>query len=566
MRLKGILVSFLLLFSFLSFNANSNGFNNPLLADIYNNNKPLESKKAFASFIEEENDKISFKFSIADDYYLYKDKIKIYYNDQEQKIDYQIVSKEQKEDEFFGQVEVFKYNLSFTVDKKFKNSDKDINVKLEYQGCAEKLSLCYPKETESIHVINKNYKQDISNTLYNSLEDVNYFSDFLIGNSLYLNLSILLVLGVLLAFTPCVFPIYPLILSIISKNRKKVLAVSVYSIGYIFAYFVIGLVFSLYKLNLQLFFQIDTIFYILAALFFLIALSCFDFISVGLPQRLTSYINDKINMLYSKLNIINLFFIGFLSALVISPCAVAPVSGVLIVINQINDWVIGGLYLTVLALGMMLPFIIISFIGKKVKIKSGSLVFFKNIIGFLMLFVAVYILSKKIEVGYVYFLYSLIISLFILSLVKIKKLYKKILFILFALISLWAFNDYKSPEGYSFYHQVNVISLEDIKKEVLLSSGKEPVLINIHADWCVECLRMKKTTLNDSEVKNILKRYKVINVDVTENKNTKQILDYFNLQTVPIYVLYNSSGEKNNKYLLGYIEKSKFIDIINNIK
>lgn len=566
MSLKGIFISFLLFFSFFSVNANSSGFNNPLLSDIYSDNKPLESKKAFASFIEEDKEKISFKFSIADDYYLYKDKIKVYYNNQEQKIDYQVISQEKKVDEFFGEVEVFKYNLSFSVDRIFKDSDKQVEVRLEYQGCAEKLSLCYPKETESINVINKNYKEAFSNTLYNSMEDVNYFSKILIDNNFYFNVSILLILGVLLAFTPCVFPIYPLILSIISQNRKKVLAVSIYAMGYIFAYSIIGLVFSLYKLNLQLFFQIDTVFYILAALFFLIALSCFDFISVGLPQKLTTYINDKIDFLYSKLNIVNLFFIGFLSALVISPCAVAPVSGVLVIVNQINNWIIGSVYLSILAVGMMLPFIAISFIGKRVKIKSSSLVFFKNLIGFLMLFVAVYILSKKIEVGYIYFLYSLIFLLFLLSLLKIKKNYKKILFIVFVFVSFFTFGSYKNSNDYGFYNQVNVVSLEQIKKELKLSLTKEPVLINIHADWCIECLRMKKNTLGDLEVKNVLKRYKVINVDVTENKNTKEILDYFNLQTVPIYVLYSSSGEKNNKYLLGYIEKSKFIDIINNIK
>lgn len=551
---------FLILFSSLAFSSNSLFFEN----NFSNQDKPLKAEEAFAYFYDDAPDAFVFKFSIANNYYLYKDKIKVYFNNKEQPLDYIFSIPKTKEDSLFGKVNVLEGNVSFKVSKDNLYHLKNIEVKIEYQGCAEKLALCYPKEEKKFIYTNKNYKANFFENISNSLEDGYYFKDILSEKSLLVIMLSVFLIGLVISFTPCILPIYPLVITIITKDNKKYIPIISYVIGYCCAYFMIGVVFSLYKINIQLLFQKEYVFYIVSFLFLLLALTSFSVIKINLGNKWSLKVNNILDKLYEKNNGLNVFFIGFFSALIISPCAIAPVSGILIWINQINSLFFGSILLFALALGMMIPFIFLSLFSKKIKIKSRNLVFFKYLIGYSLIYVSIYIFSKTGQQFLTNFFYSVLTCYILLNFfIKNKKLIIGIVLIPCIIFAVFYKNN---SQEYYFYNQIEAKSIQEIKEELAKSKGKEKVIINIHADWCLECQRMKQTTFKDKTVLEALKEFKVVNVDVSKNDNIKEILDYFNLQTVPIYVLYNSNGIKNDKYLLGYVENDKFIDIINNIK
>jgi len=371
---------FLLLVSLLALpaKANTNNVLGDLLAPPQQTFLPVD--QAFVFDFDQQGSTLFVGWDIAPDYYLYKKKIEIIAKGANIKVG-DAGTGEIIEDEFFGKTEVF-FN-SVSVISKLSNVTEGAVVKVRYQGCA-KAGLCYPPEVISIPLSviaseqaqGNNSSADAADTL-NALtpsvdstrsqsntttQDLS-FTERLASQSLVTNLLIFFAVGVGLAFTPCVFPMFPILSSLIAGQQnlstKKAFALSfVYIQGMALTYAALGLVVAALGGQVQGYLQHPYVLISFSLLFVLLAMSMFGWYEIKLPSAMMSKLTQVSNNQKGG-NYLGVFLMGVLSGLIASPCTTAPLSAALLFVAQSGDYLVGGLTLYVLSLGMGLPLLLL---------------------------------------------------------------------------------------------------------------------------------------------------------------------------------------------------------------
>ena len=481
------------------------------------------------------------------------------------------------------QIETKNGILNFEKNKneiKIKNYNPNNKIYFSYEGCVSK-AFCQERvylspmkinnkwtliETEFVEKIVET--KDNENFL-NYVNDPNLILKKLSENSFLLNIFVFFLIGMLLSFTPCIFPMLPIVSSIVIKNDKKnpFILSSFYALGIAFSYALIGLVMGSLNLNLQIHFQNSYVIMSVSFLFFLLGFLMIGNYSFSFFNKSNNFLNNK-TMNIKTNNYLSTFSIGFISSLVISPCAAAPIIGILIYMQTEQHSIFQQVsILFSLGLGAGVPLIIISSSMKKILPKNGNWMnHVKNVFGAILFGVGVYTLQKTTHYD-LSALYIIITLTFLTSFVIFnnKSYYIGSLLILFLFLTYG-----ESNEKIENLNGIDYLIINDMKtlNENILKSKKEnkPVFIDIYADWCTTCIKMDKETLNDHEVSEFTnKNFLAIKIDITNMSPDKQnILKKYKLQTAPAYIFYNKEGNIEKNYYVGFLNKENFLKILNN--
>ncbi|MDC0182875.1 protein-disulfide reductase DsbD [Nitrosomonadales bacterium] len=521
---------------------------------LYNKkNDFLPADKAFKFQIYnlKELKELEVIFDIAPTYYLYKSKIDII-TDPFLNLSKDFENGKIKEDEFFGKQEVF-YNstkIKFIAQKSLSKNHKII---IKYQGCSEK-GLCYPpiSKTISLNQINNNYnKIEFSETdvLVSKISNQNFI----------LTLIGFFFSGLLLSLTPCVLPMLPILSGIIiASNPKKSLPLTLsYVAGVTFTYSLLGIIAGMTGTLLSSSLQ-NTNFIIFAGfLYFVFALAMFGIFEITMPSNL----QNKLENVLQKFKIdksINVFVLGLISALILSPCVAPPLAAAILYIGKSSDFILGGTSLFSMSLGMCVPLLAIGIFSIKIIPKPGPwMINIKKLLGCVLLAMTIYIirplLSELIFFSSLFLIFLVSSFYFIWFNQKIKKLNKIILSII-SLAVVVLFNDQtksisinsSDEQSEKVHHQpfTNINNLSDLKN-LLNDSSKKPIMLDFYADWCIACLEYEKFTFSDPDIIKLMESFELIQVDVTQNTNEHQILlKEFDLFGPPGIIFFNSKGNE----------------------
>ena len=561
-HLNLFLIAFLSLFIF------SVGFADDESSTLYNKkNDFLSVDKAFKFKIYSFKDlkQLDIQFNIAPGYYLYKSKIDIIIDPI---LDFDLIKDKGKikEDEFFGKQEVFYGATTLKIIPKVELS-KNYKVILKYQGCSEK-GLCYPPVSKTIN----------SNKINNySSEPLYSETDILISKisneGFILTLLGFFISGLLLSLTPCVLPMVPILSGIIiSSNPKNSIKLTLsYVAGITFTYTLLGIIAGMTGTLLSSSLQ-NTNFILFAGFLYLIfAIAMFGLFELTMPSNIQSKITNILQN-FKLENSFNVFVLGLISSLILSPCVAPPLAAAILYIGQSNDLILGGGSLFFMSLGMSVPLLAIGISSIKIIPKPGPwMLNVKRLLGFILLAMSIYI-TRPLLSELVYF-YSLFLILIIFSIYFIwfnRKTTRNTNLILtiisLTIISVIIFQTkpmWESPNhepSKKFIPINNIIEL----KNYLTDTNKKPIMLDFYADWCVACLEYEKFTFNSPKVVSLLDKFELLQVDVTKNNKEHQILlQEFNLFGPPGIIFFDSEGiEIKELRTIGFKNATEFSSIL----
>ncbi|WP_315983656.1 protein-disulfide reductase DsbD [Aliamphritea spongicola] len=546
-------------------------------ADLFGaSDGPVDVEEAFVfDYEQEENGKLKLVWIVKDGYYLYRDNVELTYSDNIEILSEEHSTAKLKADPLFGDVYVYysqgvmDYQLSSTTGSTV--SDK---MTVSYQGCWDG-GICYPPvqktiDLKDIPVVQASVIPALVATdpamanadkviqavvpqqpLTSTVSEQDQFAQLLSSSSLMLILGAFFVAGLALALTPCVFPMIPILSSIIIGQQQPVSTKRgfflslVYVLSVAVTYTVLGIVAGLFGENLQAAFQNAWIIGTFSFIFVLLSLSMFGFYDLQLPNSLQTKLNEMSNSQQGG-SIIGVVIMGLLSALIVGPCMAAPLAGALIYIGQTGDPVLGGAALFSLSMGMGVPLLIVGASAGKLLPKAGM--WMENVkagFGVLMLLMAVWMLDRVIADGIAIFLYGVILL--------VSAVYMKALDSLAEAASKWQrfwkgtavlilvyggslvigslagsqslFQPLKGlvAGGGTVAAEAKVefvkVTDEQTLDQILNTArqNNQPVMLDFYADWCISCIELDNITFVDAGVQQSLKSFISVKIDVTAN-------------------------------------------------
>jgi thiol:disulfide interchange protein DsbD len=500
----------------------------------------LQPDEAFQLTIKKNPQSIEAAFFIAKDYYLYRNKLKVEF-DHIPQTQILLPTAEIKTDPHFGKTEIYHSTLNASIP--FDPTHPPKKISLTYQGCSQK-GLCYAP-------ISKEFKFDSIQTktlnATSSNSEVDTMQFLLQSQHIGLILLGFFIAGLLLSLTPCVLPMIPILSSIIFASHKRpshqtrlkdfFLSFS-YVGGVSFTYTLIGIFAGLSGNLITSSIQSPLLMIVLGVVFILLALSMFDLYALKLPHFIENFIATSILRVEGG-RYLNVFIIGMISSLVLSPCIAPPLAGAIIYINQSRDFVLGGLALFTLSIGMSIPLLLIGIFSDQWLPKRGHwMIIIKELIGFILIAMGLFIMSPLFpentdQIAYSALLLALSIYLFFavrrfkyksMSWVHLLAFVTLIASILLFGLTLQKMN-ISDDENISITTKPNHVSvlpfkqiqsLDDLSRELNQRDNKM-IMLDFYADWCVSCKEYEKLTFNNSKVKEYLNEYSLLQVDVTQN-------------------------------------------------
>lgn len=559
----------------------------------------LKVNEAFKFSYQEIPNGFHLNFDIAEGYYLYKERFKLKPKALFTEADSIIFSTpgKAKNDPYFGLVHVFHDQLSVDLQLSGEAAASAQTINLSYQGCAE-AGLCYPPVKQSLEYTPpaleqaKTTKQsnDILNTLDNTpattsdlatLDSSSSISNFLGSSDLLTIVGIFFLLGIGLTFTPCVFPMIPIITAVIAgqdkptASRSFMLALS-YVLGMSVTYAAAGVATGLLgaSANLQVAFQNPIFLSVIALIFIALSLSMFGLYEIQLPEGIRSKLNNQSQSLRGG-HIMTVFAIGALSALVVSPCVSAPLAGALLYISSTGDALIGGLSLLALGLGMGVPLILIAVGGGKFLPRAGAwMERIKNVFGVLLLAIAIWLVSRIVsetaQLG-IWASFFIILAVFMGAFDTAESGWKKfskglglILFSMGAMLliglgsgsanilqpldklSQGAVIQSGSPLNQEALDFNTIHSLDELAQEIDKAQNQGlPVLVDVYADWCISCKVIEEEIFSDPAIKRTMQGFHLVKADMTENDAANvEFLESFELFGPPSILFYGLDGKE----------------------
>lgn len=566
-------------------------------------NKVLEPEEAFKVNFEKQEDRLNIKLELGKDIYLYDDKLQVNITKPKkiELIKELNLPKPVEYDEFIVHFDGLNIEIPYTL-LKSKIDSKKYEIEFKFQGCS-KAGLCYAPMSEKQviffeadvkeQIIEQSkdeivQKDEIPLTNNENLNETDSIAQVFKDSSTLIVLATFFGFGLLLSFTPCVFPMIPILSSIIVKasqnenmSAKKGFFMSlVYVLAMSMAYTIAGIIAGVFGANLQATLQNPYVLVIFALVFVALAFSMFGYFEIRLPSALQSKIN-KTTEGKEKQGIVGIAIMGFLSALIVGPCVAPPLAGALVYIGQTGDAILGGIALFVLSLGMGVPLLLIGLgAGKFMPKPGGWMESVTKIFGIIMLGVAIWLLDRVINPSLAMYLWALLflgtgIYLKIYTHI-ISKLISTVIFILGVILFVGAVSGTTNPlkpldkftsgvavastQKLSFTKVQNLTQLEDAIKK-----SSKPVLLDFWASWCVSCKELDEITFKDSEVIAKLQNFTLLKVDVTQNSDDdKEIQKKFGIVGPPALVFWDANKQEvKSAKIVGYKNPKEFLEIIN---
>ena len=550
--------------------------------------KFLPVDQAFMLDFAQSGESVRISFQIADGYYLYKHKLKIagvavnFSNPT-------LPAGLPHEDEYFGKTEIYRHQLVFDV--KLANIDADAKLKVRYQGCAE-AGLCYPLETREIPLISqapaKPAATDSSTDQASNTAPVSSqigLAERLSSDKSLLTLGLFFLLGLGLAFTPCVFPMYPILTSIIVGQGQQLSHGRAFRLffayvqGMALTYSLLGLVVASAGMKFQAAFQHPAVLIGISVLFVLLAGAMFGWFNLQLPASWTEKLTVTSNRQQGG-SLKGALVMGALSGLVASPCTTAPLTGVLLYIAQSGDLAYGALVLYILSLGMGLPLLLLGSSGGKWLPKPGAWMdVIKAIFGFLLLSVPLMLLSRIVPAEVLLLLGSLLALGFALYLQQVQQLLKTavakslcwlVATLLVCAVVIANYQQWFAPEPQVQSAAANtqqagqfidIKTLADLDAQLLAAKAQNQyVMLDLFAEWCVACKEFEHITFADGGVKTEMAKIRLLRIDVTKaTEQDQQVLDKFQVLGLPTLLFFAPNGsELTTSRITGFMGPAEF--------
>ncbi|ENR0238804.1 protein-disulfide reductase DsbD [Klebsiella aerogenes] len=535
----------------------------------------VPADRAFAFDFQQNQHDLNLSWHIKDGYYLYRKQITLTTKDAAI-VDPSLPPGEWHEDEFYGKSEIYRQRLTLPIT--LTQASKAATLTVTYQGCAD-AGFCYPPETKVVPLSAVLADSDKAQAAKPSAPATLPASGSQTGAepaSLPFSALWALLIGIGIAFTPCVLPMYPLISGIVLGGKQRLstaralLLAFIYVQGMAVTYTALGLVVAAAGLQFQAALQHPYVLIGLSVVFIALALSMFGLFTLQLPSSLQTRLTLMSNKRQGG-SPGGVFAMGAIAGLICSPCTTAPLSAILLYIAQSGNLWLGGGTLYLYALGMGLPLILVTVFGNRLLPKSGPwMAHVKTAFGFVILALPVFLLERVIGEAWGLRLWSLLgvaffSWAFITSLGASKPWLRLVQIVMLgaALVSArplqdWAFGA-PAVQQQAHLEFTRVSTVDELNQALAQAKGK-PVMLDLYADWCVACKEFEKYTFSAPEVRQALKETVLLQVDVTKNSaQDAALLKHLQVLGLPTILFFNPQGEEQPaQRVTGFMDAAAF--------
>ncbi|EHZ2551948.1 protein-disulfide reductase DsbD [Vibrio vulnificus] len=554
--------------------------------------------QAFPFNFFQQDHRLTLDWQVKEGYYLYQQRLS-FSAENVTLGDIQMEDGQPYRDEFFGDVNI--YTNPLFVNIPMQDWQPGAKVIVQYQGCA-KAGFCYPPETRVIDIASftngdmapattlaqtpRHLETSTTNTSTpQPLTEQDQLASGLADN--WWTPLLFLALGVGLAFTPCVLPMYPILTSIVlgsgKLSQRRALGLSlVYVQGMALTYTLLGLVVASAGLQFQAAMQHPYVLIGLSILFVTLALSMFGVYTLQLPSGVQTWLNNLSNKQQGGSSA-GVFAMGAISGLVCSPCTTAPLSGALLYVAQSGDLLTGGVALYALAMGMGIPLILVAVFGNKLLPKAGGWMDrVKTLFGFVLLAAPIFLLERILPEMWSTALWSALGIAAFGWLYHVKNNlefggWKQSAVGIIAVLGLFAsaqpalnywFADSTQQAQTSEVSFIKIRNVEELQQQLVLAKqAKKPVMLDFYADWCVACKEFEKYTFHDPAVAAQLKQFVLLQADVTRNQAQDiELLQAQQVLGLPTIDFWDAQGNPvSNARLTGFMQAAPFLEHIQRI-
>ncbi len=587
--------------------------------------QPDEAFKASAKMVDSKT--IGVEMIMGDQIHIYAEKLKVEDADKNDGIDFKTIKMadpiQLDGESVYESSPAVRIGL---VKTKELSGEKIVKVKLSYQGCSS-AGLCYEPIEKTLEitlnadvlemkatavpsilkapamkapVLDVNEK-NISTPSVVKTSETDKIAGVIKGGSLWFIILSFFGFGLLLSLTPCVFPMIPIISSVImaqgaGMGTKRAFWLSVvYVLSMAVAYTIAGILAGLFGANLQAAFQTPWIITLFSLIFVVLAMSMFDLFELQIPNAIQSKITKLSG---SQSGIVGIAIMGFLSALIVGPCVAAPLAGALIYIGQTGDALLGGIALFSLSIGMGIPLIAIGTSAGKFMPRPGVWMDnIKSIFGVMLIGISIWMISRILDENVSIMLWgglAIFIAVNIGALEPIrgrcircaranKKALGIIIFLYGMSLLLGGMAGAKNP-----LHPLNpflpaqapavvsvpqhktfekITSIEELDAILAESKGKK-VMVDFYADWCSACKELEEKTFSDESVKTAMDSYVLVQVNLTANDEAAHaISSKFGIFGPPAILFFDENGTRQKDAdIVGFKEPQEFLKHIGEIK
>lgn len=517
---------------------------------------PLPVDQAFRLSVTRDTDgRLVLNWQIANGYYLYRDHIEAK-DGQGNALAVDMQPGLPKDDPNFGRLEVYYTHATASV----KVDGKPLE--LTYQGCQED-GICYRPETRTIDPVTLAISSEMGqkakaltqasvfapaasqptpqNTAFALAPEKGMVEGLLDRGGTGLVIAAFLAFGVLLAFTPCVFPIYPILAGTLAREGEKLTAKrgfvlsSVYVVSLALGFAVVGAIAGWSGQNLQMVLQSKWTALALAGIFTLLALSMFGLFQIQLPNSWVSAISSRTGQRTGSKR--SAAILGFSSVLIVGPCVTAPLAGALLYIAQTANVALGASALFALGIGKGLPLIAFATLGAGTLPRAGAwMETVKQVFGFGFLATAIFMAAPLLPPGVDMVLWALLLfgaasfaflkipgrSVVARTIGTAAFVYGVILMLGVAsggkdpLQPLAAFGNRGGNQNLAALQFAPVETVSSLQEKLGKARGDKPTLVYFTADWCVSCSTVERRVLPDADVKKALEGYQLVKADISE--------------------------------------------------
>jgi thiol:disulfide interchange protein DsbD len=515
-----------------------------------------------------------------------------------------------KDDPSFGRTEVYHQGFSANLAlSRALTGNETLVLAATWQGCNEAVGVCYPPikrdftltagggvAAVAASTAAASATPDAAKPAANE-SDTSKIERVLKGGSFWAVVATFFGFGLLLALTPCVFPMIPILSGIIAGQNNQLTKASgfllslAYVLGMAITYALAGVAAALSGTLLSNALQNPWALGIGAGIFVLLAMSMFGFFELQLPSFIQSKFSDASNKMKGG-NFIGVFVMGALSAVIVGPCVAPPLAAALAFIAQTGNTTLGGVALFVLALGMGVPLLLVGLsAGAFLPRAGGWMNAVKYFFGVMMLAIAIYLISPIIPAWINMLLWAALLiasAIYLHALDPLpekasgwKRLWKGLgvvlliggLSIILGMLAgsrdlLQPLEVYKGgPAGVAMAAEQEGLAFEKVKSvaelDARLAAAKaegRAVMLDFYADWCVSCKEMEHFTFSDPKVQARLHNMVLLQADVTDNTDAdKALLKRFSLFGPPGLIFWNGAGIQSDYKVIGFEKADKFL-------
>ncbi len=574
--------------------------------DAANNQPALSADEAFVyEAIGLSADTILVRFTAQDGYYLYRDKFafRVVGDSGFEVYEARFPQGTIKDDPEFGPVEVYFGQIEVPVSvNRPAGQELSISLEADYQGCRDG-DICYPPQTSRVDLLMPASDQAVvhglvadsdSATTVMPVSEQDVLARMLLdnpGGALFA----FFIAGLLLAFTPCVFPMVPILSGIIAGQGERMTTSRAFWLSLVFVlamavtYTVAGVLAGLFGQNLQALFQNPWILGFFIAIFIALAFSMFGFFELQLPASLQTRLTRASDQQEGG-SLTGVAVMGFLSALIVGPCVAPPLAAALIVIGASGSPVLGGSALFALSMGMGVPLILFGVSAGKLVPKAGPWMdAIKAVFGVGLLALAIWMLERIVQGPVILLLWGMLAiasGVYMGALERIaegasgwRRLWKSMGLVLLLLGAIEIIGAASGEDNWmeplesinSGAQQVavdhvdfqRVKSLTDLEAAVARANqAGKPAMLDFFADWCVECVRMERNTFGEPEIQALFQRIQPLQADVTTNDEIDQaLMAEYGIIGPPAILFFDRNGKELRGFrLVGYFEPEEFAE------